>query len=371
MQGINAQIIISAPRHRLNYDDIRNTIKQEFGDKIQGISGNSIKQAIIDKDDTHNVIFLKGIDERREHRVTSIADKITFPLARSPQEKTRMLYDLLQDNGIIIGYKTAETLKLKVGDQLNLMIPEPGSKKKILLSKKEVVVKGIFKVGLEEYDNNFAFISLDLLNEIFDEEGVDCVTITLRNGLHQSFSERLSRLFSFNSPEHTFIAQLKTRLPHLRVQSWKELYPALVSSLKLEKYVMFFILALISLVACMNMISLLFMQIQQKRKDIAIFKAMGLASNNIQSLFLYLGLGITLSASLLGLGLAAAAGYCLERYPFIELPDVYYVSYLPARMDSEIFLIVFVITMILGFCATWFPAQRTKKINIAEVLRQE
>ena len=79
------------------------------------------------------------------------------------------------------------------------------------------------------------------------------------------------------------------------------------------------------------------MQIQQKRRDIAIFKAMGMSDNRIRNIFLHLGVCITFSASALGLGLAALAGYLLEKYPFIELPDVYYVSYLPARMDPEIF----------------------------------
>ena len=58
-----------------------------------------------------------------------------------------------------------------------------------------------------------------------------------------------------NTEETAVIEKLKKRLPHLQVNSWKDLYPALVSSLKLEKYVMFFILALITLVASMNMIS--------------------------------------------------------------------------------------------------------------------
>ena len=134
---------------------------------------------------------------------------------------------------------------------------------------------------------------------------------------------------------------------------------------------MFFILALISLVASMNMISLLFMQIQQKRRDIAIFKAMGMSDNCIRSIFLHLGIGITLSASAIGLGIAALAGYLLEKYPFIELPDVYYVSYLPARMEPEIFFVVFIATMLLGFLATWIPSRRSKQIEIAQVLRQE
>jgi len=98
---------------------------------------------------------------------------------------------------------------------------------------------------------------------------------------------------------------------------------------------------------------------------------MGMAHKHIRRIFLSIGLSITFFASLLGLGLAALVGYFLERYPFIQLPDVYYVSYLPARLDGEIFIVVFISTMLLGFLATWIPAQRTEKINVVDVLRQE
>jgi ABC-type lipoprotein release transport system permease subunit len=179
----------------------------------------------------------------------------------------------------------------------------------------------------------------------------------------------IQHLFHTDDDETIVIKKLQKRLPHLNVYTWKDQYPALVSSLKLEKYVMFLILALITLVASMNMISLLFMQIQHKRRDIAIFRAMGMSSKIIRSIFLRMGLLITSIASICGLMLAACAGYALERYPCIELPDVYYISYIPARMDLEIFLAVFVVTMIIGFCATWFPAQRSRRINISNILR--
>jgi len=277
---------------------------------------------------------------------------------------------------------------LSIGSQITLLIPEPGGKKRIHLTKKKAIIGGIFKVGLEEYDSNFAYCSLDFLHEAFGKEnGVDQISLTLNTKKAHPFTPKtfikslftltfwkqlVSQLFNLKPDKETQILnQLRRRFTGLTVNSWKDLYPALVSSLKLEKYVMFFILALITMVACMNMISLLFMQIQQKRRDIAIFKAMGMAHRHIKRIFLSIGLTITLFASILGLGLAAVAGYLLEQYPFIQLPDVYYISYLPARMEPEIFVVVFGCTMLLGFFATWIPAKRARKINVVDVLRQE
>lgn len=390
MQGITSQVIIHAPNNMLDDTSIKKVLQTEFSHQIKATSSSSIKQVIIDRNKQQSVLFIKGIEPETEGLVSSIGKKIILP----SNSKT-ILQKLLINNQILIGHKMAKTYNLSIGDKIKLLIPEPSRKsKKIFLNKSNAIIAGIFNVGLEEYDNNFAYTSLDFLKELFKKEhGVDQISLalntkpaslissvktgstwsTIKQILSINFLVKLfSRLFYFESKkEKEIISSLKNRLTGLTISSWKDLYPALVSSLKLEKYVMFLVLALITLVACMNMISLLFMQIQQKRRDIAIFKAMGMPHKNIKRIFLCIGLSITFFASIFGLGLAALTGYWLENNPIIKLPDVYYISYLPARMDPEIFIVVFLCTMLLGFLATWIPAKRTRKINIVEVLRQE
>lgn len=360
MQGITSQVVIHARGKRIDDQSVKKVLEKEFGNVVSAMSSSSIKQVIIDRDGRQSILFLKGVEPNTEEQVSIIGKKII-----DPKVTPACLPTLLKENQIIIGYKTAQNYNLAEGSAITIMIPEAGSQHKIYLNKKKVVVSGIFRVGLDEYDSNVAYCSLDFLTKLFEKEkGVDQVAITLKT--------KPKHILSFQADEEQkIIEQLQDRLNGLTVQSWKELYPAIVSSLKLEKIVMFFILILITLVACMNMISLLFMQIQQKKRDIAIFKAMGMPHKSIKRIFLTIGLSITFFASIAGLGVAACAGYLLERYPFIELPDAYYVSYLPARMDLEIFIIVFVCTMLLGFIATWLPAQRTSKIKIVDVLRQE
>lgn len=358
MQGITSQAIVYAPGQQVDTKSIKKVLSREFGSTVKAMSASSIKQVIVDHNKNQSIMFLKGVEPKTEALVSSIADKITLPLGDDTN-----LEKLLTENKIIIGYKTAQRYKLSIGSEITLLIPEPSGRKKIGLRKKKAIVAGFFKVGLEEYDNNFAYCSLNFLQTMFKtKKGADQVSLR--------FHDKKTRFWQ-KDHETTVIKNLRKRLGGLTVSSWKELYPALVSSLKLEKYVMFFIIALIILVACMNMVSLLFMQIQQKRRNIAIFKAMGMAHQSIKRIFLVIGLSITFFASTLGLGLAAVAGFFLEKYPFIKLPDVYYVSYLPARMDLEIFIVVFVCTILLGFLATWIPATRAKKINVVDVLRKD
>lgn len=387
MQGINSQVIISCQGKRLDYQGIRNFLLTKFKKDIQAVSARTQKQALIDHNKIQSVIILEGIDGQNEAEVTTLREKIISPKNLSSKTSKELISNI-SENMILIGNKTAEFYNLHVGDEVNLMLPEPASKHKVFFNKHKFVVGGIFKIGLDEYDSNLVFCDLNHMNKLFNETGVDQITIKLRahertyvnhsifcsnfwSDLWTEIKLKIKNLFTTYTEETSIIRKIQKQLPQLQVNSWRDLYPALVSSLKLEKYFSFFIIALITLVASMNMVSMLFMQIQQKRRDIAIFKAMGMSDNCIRNIFLHLGVGITLSASTIGLCLAAFAGYLLEKYPFIELPDVYFVSYLPARMEPEIFLVVFVATMLLGFLATWIPARRSKQIEIAQVLRQE
>ena len=367
MQGITSQAIIHVPGKRIDGENIKEVLLKEFPQYISVASSSSVRQLILDHNNQQTVLFVKGVEPEDEGKVSSIEKKIIKP-------KLRLLPNLLEKNQIIIGYKMAQANNLEIGTEVKLLIPKPQRKDQIALKKTKAIISGIFKVGLEEYDNNLAYSSLDFLKSVLNEKkGVDQISLKL-NSEEKAFSpiKTLSRFLGLITNKETqIIKSLRKRLIGLTVSSWKDLCPALVSSLKLEKYVAFFILALISLVACMNMISLLFMQIQNKKRDIAIFKAMGMPHKKIKNIFLLIGLSITFLASTLGLIFAAIAGHFLEKYPFIELPDVYYVSHLPARLDAEIFLVVFICIMILGFLSTWIPAKRSRKINIVEVLRKE
>ena len=129
---------------------------------------------------------------------------------------------------------------------------------------------------------------------------------------------------------------------------------------------MFIILSLITLVAAMNMISLLFMHIIQKRGDIAILKAMGMGNSMINTIFFIMGMSIAAIAAIGGLAVAWIIGILLQRYPFITLPDIYYVTHLPVNLDITVFMLIFVVIMLISVLATWLPIRKIKTIQIAD-----
>ncbi len=352
MQGIHAHLIMKSTANSLDAHAIGPILDQEFPE-IMGYSPQTMGQAIVSTHDTHDlahVVIIKGVDPQKEALTTSIAAKVIQPWPK------KNLPALIHDNHILIGSAAASSLNVRVGSTLQLIYVDEkeGQVSSMNLEKQYAIIGGIFKTGIEEFDAGLIYCSQELYNRMYSPQGVDQISVKLKPGVK----------------ENNLMNRLRDRFG-CEVYSWKDLYPALVSALKLEKYVMFFILALITLVASMNMISLLFMHIIQKHGDIAILKTMGMRTNMISAIFFIMGMSIACIASLCGLIIAWAIGLLLQRYPLITLPDVYYVSNLPVNLDIKVFAIIFVVIMLMSILATWLPIRKIKNIHIADVLRFE
>ena len=352
IQSIHPQIIINSNNQKLMFEKISSVLKKEFP-SIQAISPSIQKQAIIkgDDDDEYNILAIKGIAPLTENSVSNIEKKIISSIS-----KEKKLSAILKNNKILIGERLAKSFEVVPGEKISLLFSKEDNikKRKIKMEEKDVTIGGIFKTGIDDFDSNLIICSLSLTEKLFPESGITQINLKLKT----------------NCDEYKVVKQLKDRLK-IDVYSWKELYPALVQALKLEKYAMFFILAIITLVASMNIISLLFMQITQKRPDIAILKAIGLSHKKISRIFLYLGMTVSLIGASAGLMLAFIVGHLLEKYPFIKLPDAYYVTHLPSKMEWQIFVAVFAVVIVLSLVSIWIPTRKTRSINIANVLRFE
>jgi len=260
-------------------------------------------------------------------------------------------WDLLENNAIFIGQSLAEQMHLKVGDKITLLYPELTRDQKIALEEKEVTIAALFKTGIHDFDEHVIITSFTVAQQLCDVP-VTQVSLSLFNP----------------QQEKTVIASLKQRLS-LDVQSWKDLYPSLVSALILEKYAMFFVLALVILIASLNSISLIFMYMAHKRTDIAILRAMGMSNGSLMSIFIILSTLITLGATLCGISLAALITLLLNRYPFIKLPDVYYVAHLPATLDSTIIFAVFTLALFVSILAALLPARKIQRLQITNIFK--
>ena len=259
--------------------------------------------------------------------------------------------------GVILGKELARNLGLGMGDAVYLissrgMISPMG----YLPAMKRFQVAGLFESGMYEYDGSLAYIHLRDAQKILHME--DSVT---------GIEVRVNDIYNARHIADKILADVG--FPYW-ARDWMQMNHNLFSALKLEKTVMFIILALIVLVAAFNIASTLIMMVMGKTKDIAILKAMGAMDGSIRKIFIFKGMVIGFMGTTLGVCLGFIMCKLLEKYKFIELPgDVYYISTLPVRLEALDVFIIAAGAMMICFVATLYPARQASKLNPVEAIR--
>lgn len=352
MQSIYPDLIVDARGNHIDMQALK-PILQEKQYHIQHFSEQQTAQALLYNNEystTPTVIFLHGINPEHEQNVTALFSKTISP------QTSNSFTELIHDHSIFIGQKLAQNLNLSIDDTTQLLYTQDEPEQlHVTFQQQQVKIGGIFKTGIDEFDTNFAYCSSKFFNTLFPDNGITQVYLKLND----------------TSCEQTTSQQLKQRL-NVDVYSWKDLYPTLVATLKLEKYAMFFILLLIVFVASMNIISLLFMYITQKKKEIALFISFGMRLKNVKIIFIFMSLCISFFATSCGLLLAYLIGTLLQTYPFIKLPDdAYLVTHLPIQLDPTIFCVIFIASLIISLLASIISTKKLDKLNIVQSLKQE
>jgi lipoprotein-releasing system permease protein len=146
----------------------------------------------------------------------------------------------------------------------------------------------------------------------------------------------------------------------------------LFAALKLEKFGMFILLAMVVLIGSFSIVTSLVMLVMEKTRDIAIMMSMGATAAKIRRIFMLQGTIIGLAGTLLGYALGFTLGFLLKRYRFIKLPDnVYTTDHLPIMITASDVVLVGASALALCFLATLYPARQAAGLNPAEALRYE
>jgi lipoprotein-releasing system permease protein len=129
---------------------------------------------------------------------------------------------------------------------------------------------------------------------------------------------------------------------------------------------------MIVLVGALSIIGTLVMVVMEKRKDIAILRAMGTSARSIMSIFMLQGVLVGVAGTLTGLASGLGICYILAKYKFITLPaDVYYISSLSVRVQSIDIFFVALSAIFISFLATLYPSWHASKQNPVDAIRYE
>ncbi|BBO73903.1 ABC transporter permease [Desulfosarcina widdelii] len=259
--------------------------------------------------------------------------------------------------GIILGKQLAASLGVIRGDSIHMITPRgmlsPAGHIPAMVKYKVV---DLFESGMYEFDGALSFVTLNQAQKMLRmPASVTGIEIRLAN-LDQTdrFQKKIQQIVGSN----------------YKVENWKQINRNLFSALRLEKTVMFIILALIVLVAAFNIAGSLVMMVMEKRRDIAILKTMGATAKSIGRIFVVKGVTIGLAGTTLGTSAGLILCTLLERYEFIHLPaDVYYITSLPVNLKTtDVFMIAFC-AILICFAATLYPARQAAAIDPVEAIR--
>jgi lipoprotein-releasing system permease protein len=264
---------------------------------------------------------------------------------------------------VVIGNELALTLGVGVGDTVLVTSPQGELTPLGLVPRyQRFRVAGIFSSGFYQYDASYAFMRLADAQRLFSEP--DLVSV---------FSFRIDDLYQ--APQvGTALEQVANRTAGggFDATNWMEQNRELFRALKLEQVVTFIILALIVVVAALNILIALTMMVMEKTRDIAVMMSFGVTPDQVRRIFLCQGLLISLIGTTLGLALGYAGSLAGGHYRFIHLDaSVYSIDYLPFAPKLTDALIVAAVSLGMSLLATLYPSSSAASVLPAEALRYE
>ena len=269
---------------------------------------------------------------------------------------------------ILIGSGLAARLGVTIGDKITLLTPQISSSIIGIQPRfKRFTLSGVFDAGINEYDNNLAFIHLQKAQTLYSMKV-------------QVSGIRLKVADLFQAKKIT--AEVLSQLDGDRYYGidWMQKKANFIKALNLEKQMIGIILSLIIAVAAFNIVSMMVMVVTDKKADIAILRTIGMTPKRIVKLFFYQGITIGVVGIVIGVLLGVALSLNIESVVsgvesilgFQFFPkDVFYINRFPSEIHLADVIKVTAGAFILVILASIYPAKRAGKVEISKVLNHE
>ena len=265
--------------------------------------------------------------------------------------------------GIIVGKTLAEDLGLEVGDRVRLISPlaalgiELSEPRGSVTRSREFRVIGVFQAGFQEYDSGLVYTDLFEAQRLFDE-GDNVTGVELRvHDLDTSFD--LARRIEQNLGGA------------FHALDWSELNRNLFTALEVQKIALTLVIATIIFVAAFNVIATLIMIVLEKKREIAILKAMGATDGTVLGIFMVQGIVVGVIGTLAGVLVGGGLVTYLDKIRFPLDPKVYLIDHLPVVLNPTVFLVTIGIALLICTLSTIAPSWWAARMLPVEGLRYE
>ena len=269
--------------------------------------------------------------------------------------------------GVVLGSDLARGLQVLPSDKVALIAPQglvtPAG---VIPRLKQFTVVGIFEAGIADADSALALIDMRDAQTLY-QLGNDVTGVRLK--LDDLFvAPRVARDLLQALPPETYAVD------------WTRTHANFFRAVAIEKRMMFIILALIVLVAAINIISTLVVAVKDKQSDIAILRTLGAHPRSVMGIFIVQGMLMGVIGTLIGVLLGVVTALNIDVIvPAIETvlgfkfldKGVYLIPELPSDLQSADVISISLMALALSFAATLYPSWSASRLNPAEALRYE
>ncbi|MCF7912255.1 MAG: ABC transporter permease [Candidatus Cloacimonetes bacterium] len=264
------------------------------------------------------------------------------------------------ENDVVVGNQLAQRLGLDTGDTIYLVSPAQNSLSLLGLRSQShpYKIEGLYHSGIYESDSRVVFMQPGQAWKFSNQPG------------------RYSRYEVKLKPEQidradylAYIWQNELNLDY-QISTWQDFNSSLFNLLKLEKWVLFFILSFLIVVASFNVVSSVSTEIIDRRREIGILKTIGFSNRSLRQILLGRILGTGVIAIFTGELLGMLLAWFASIQDFFKLKgDVYFLDKINVYFSIPAMLLILAVAFIIIYLAAALPLRRLNRLEITEILR--
>ncbi len=299
--------------------------------------------------------LLRGVHPEHELRVSRI-----------PEHMVSGRFSVEYEEEVVIGRDLARQMGVRVGDEILVYSPQSFMSPEELRLPEELVVTGIYELGMWDFDAGYMLSSLVAARDLFAmDHGVHAIQVMTDDPFRaDAVAERISEVLG----------------PLYEARTWMELNRQLFAALRVERNMMFFLLIFITIVAAFGITNTLITMTVQKTREIGLLKSLGFSSGSIMRIFFWQGWVEGVFGTVFGVGFGLLVlryrndlmRFLSDRFGWELFPkELYHLAEIPARTSAVEILFIALVVLVICTLAGLVPAYRAASLDPARALRYE
>ena len=279
------------------------------------------------------------------------------------------------ERDIVLGETLALNIGVSVGDTVRLMTVRQADSGRMSPRTASFTVRGIISCGYNELDALWCITGYDGGNRIFTDDQTATYFIVKIDDPYKNAENVLWELYDSLGGGYG-------------VYTWKDLLRSQYRSYETTRQLLLFIMALIVIVAAVNVSSATSMLVLERQRDIAVLKVSGASVKGVTGVFLWGSFLTGLTGGVIGITLGLLVGSNINflvrsleniltffsgifRGGEVRILDPgFYLETIPIIIDWKAVLMIGLFAIFCSVVASWIPALRAGKLKPMELLRK-